>query len=52
MTVVRMGASGLSVDERTRLTEKLTDVACDETGRSREDLMVYVYDYRADQPRH
>ncbi|MCF4151829.1 hypothetical protein L2W58_08440 [Dethiosulfovibrio sp. F2B] len=52
MTVIRMSAPGLSVEERSRLTERLTDVACDETGRSKEDLTVYVYDYRTEQPRH
>ncbi len=52
MTVIRMGVPGLSCEERARLSERLADVACDMTGRSKDDLMVHVYDHGSDQPRH
>nr|WP_321500302.1 hypothetical protein [uncultured Dethiosulfovibrio sp.] len=52
MTVIRMGVPGLSNEERIRLSDRLADVASDMTGRSRDDLMVYVYDHSSEQPRH
>lgn len=52
MTTIKMNSDGLNEEQKARLAEKLSDVASDFVGCSKENMKVYVCDCQADQPRH
>lgn len=52
MTMIKMNSEGLNEAQKAELAEKLSSVASDFVGCSRENMKVYVYDCQADQPRH